>query len=80
MIIEKDNPKSWDRGNKIIFSYKTQSWYYIDTMKIVNHRRACIRCGQRPTKEGHDACLGYIPGVESACCGHGRHTPIMIKE
>lgn len=31
----------------------------------------CVRCGRSPTPEGHDACLGYLPGVESACCGHG---------
>jgi hypothetical protein len=24
-----------------------------------------------PTKEGYDACLGYIEGAKSACCGHG---------
>ena len=24
-----------------------------------------------PTKEGYDACLGYIEGAMSACCGHG---------
>lgn len=24
-----------------------------------------------PTKEGYDACLGRLPGVVAACCGHG---------
>lgn len=24
-----------------------------------------------PTKEGYDACIGYVEGVKSACCGHG---------
>jgi hypothetical protein len=24
-----------------------------------------------PTPEGYDACLGYLPGVDAACCGHG---------
>ncbi len=31
----------------------------------------CKRCGKLPTPEGYDACLGYLPGVASACCGHG---------
>lgn len=31
----------------------------------------CIRCGKHPTPEGHDACLGQLPGVKYACCGHG---------
>jgi hypothetical protein len=33
--------------------------------------RPCVQCGQPPTPEGYDACLGHIPGVHSACCGHG---------
>lgn len=28
-----------------------------------------------PTKEGYDACLGYIKGAKSACCGHGIEEP-----
>lgn len=30
----------------------------------------CDACGITMT-EGPDACLGYIPGVSHACCGHG---------
>ncbi|MHB8896921.1 MAG: hypothetical protein ACYC99_17340 [Candidatus Geothermincolia bacterium] len=40
-------------------------------------RRPCKRCGRPPTPEGHDACLGHLPGVRSACCGHGV-TPGLI--
>ncbi len=36
--------------------------------------RPCPQCRRLPTAEGHDACLGTIPGVHSACCGHGRET------
>jgi hypothetical protein len=32
----------------------------------------CRLCGQLPTPEGHDACLGTLPGVRAACCGHGK--------
>ncbi len=31
----------------------------------------CVKCGKLPTKEDHDACLGTLPGVIDACCGHG---------
>lgn len=31
----------------------------------------CKSCDRHPTKEGHDACLGELPGVANACCGHG---------
>lgn len=33
--------------------------------------QSCAACGLHPTPEGHDGCLGELPGVESACCGHG---------
>lgn len=32
---------------------------------------ACTRCGNLPTKKGHDWCLRNMPGVLHACCGHG---------
>ncbi len=32
--------------------------------------RDCDLCG-RTMADGPDACLGYIPGVSHACCGHG---------
>lgn len=32
----------------------------------------CIKCGKPPTPEGHDGCLGTLPAVMNACCGHGR--------
>jgi len=31
----------------------------------------CNECGELPTLEGHDFCLGELPGLMNACCGHG---------
>jgi hypothetical protein len=31
----------------------------------------CQHCGKNETAVGHDGCLGEIPGVIFACCGHG---------
>lgn len=31
----------------------------------------CGHCNKMDTPEGHDACLGTLPGVMNACCGHG---------
>ena len=44
----------------------------------MSNERPCIRGGKKPTKEGYDVCLGYIPNVTSACFGHGKEKPIMI--
>ncbi len=32
----------------------------------------CGICGKKSTDEGHDNCIGALPGVVNACCGHGR--------
>ena len=53
-------------------------WRYADTKEIVDELRPCKRCGKSPTPEGHDACLGYIEGAASMCCGHGIATQIII--
>jgi hypothetical protein len=31
----------------------------------------CRKCKLARTPEGHDPCLGELPGVLFACCGHG---------
>jgi len=67
----------YQSGHKIIY---TDRWLYADTMTSIDIPRPCVRCGRLPTKEGYDACLGFIDGAESACCGHGAHKPILIME
>ncbi|MGB9937302.1 MAG: hypothetical protein ACPK7O_06240 [Methanobacterium sp.] len=54
---------------------------YLDTRKEVkdSHERPCIKCGKYPTREGYDACLGELPGVEFACCGHGKEGYIRFN-
>ena len=47
------------------------AWHYVDTGELADNDRPCIRCGEMPTEEGYDACLGFVPGVKTACCGHG---------
>jgi len=68
---------SHQRGHKIIYN---GNWIYADTYQLINIERPCIRCGKMPTKEGYDACLGYIPDAISACCGHGIGKEILIKD
>lgn len=48
-------------------------WLYADTREPVSEApdRACGHCGLPNTAEGHDGCLGTLPGVMNACCGHG---------
>jgi hypothetical protein len=68
------------RGHKIAFDEDDWQWLYADTNEPLGdgNGRPCIRCGRLPTKEGHDACLGMLRGVVSACCGHGVVDPFIM--
>ncbi len=71
--------KSEYRGHKI--KLKAGIWLYNDTNKPVknNINISCGFCGQLKTKEGHDACLGIIPKIMNACCGHGNIQEAYIQ-
>ena len=64
------------RGHKVVF--RGGVWRYADTLEIADDSRPCARCGRHPLPDGEDACLGHIPGLLSACCGHGVSKPIAI--
>jgi len=60
------------RGNKIEWNGK--EYIYSDTKEPTIKgffNRKCGKCGKARTNQGHDACLGTLPGVMNACCGHG---------
>lgn len=68
------HPFTYDRGHRI--DLIDGKWLYTDGREW-DESRPCPRCGLMPTPEGHDACLGHIPGMHSVCCGHGVHRPIF---
>jgi len=61
-------------GNPIYFDKGQRVWRYSDNHEPIDcsEKRLCPKCQKFPTKEGHDACLGTLPGVKFACCGHGQ--------
>lgn len=59
--------------------WNSVKWVYEDTEMKVDDKRPCRRCGRVPTTEGHDACLGKLPNVWSACCGHGEESRKIMK-
>jgi len=65
--------KSKHRGHIIYFDDQMQEWLYFDNRYSVKAfpDRPCVRCGKPPTSNGHDSCLGKLPDVVHACCGHG---------
>jgi len=69
--------RSYQRGHLI--EYADSQWVYADDKSPILVERPCARCNKLPTEEGYDACLGYIPNVASACCGHGVENPILME-
>ena len=59
------------RGYKLVYNMEALQWHYEDDKSIFDNSRPCKKCGRMPTKDDHDACLGHLDGVVSACCGHG---------
>lgn len=59
------------RGHRMAFL--GGEWLYEDTLRPVASEpdRPCGACSLPNTPEGHDGCLGELPGVVNACCGHG---------
>ena len=48
-------------------------WVFSNTGKTtIGSDFLCGYCHERQTIEGYDACLGTLPGVKNACCGHGQ--------
>ena len=54
--------------------------YYTSKMAGSGQYGICGKCKKGPTKEGHDGCLGILPGpIMNACCGHGNDDQAYIQ-
>lgn len=67
------------RGHDIY--YKSDDWYYLDSGESVpnNPDRICAHCKLPNRDDGCDPCIGKLPGVSNACCGHGSATDAYIQ-
>ncbi|MDQ0158986.1 hypothetical protein [Alkalibacillus salilacus] len=55
-------------------------WIYSDLSEpTVNNERDCNYCGLENTLKGHDGCLGTLPGIMNACCGHGQTNEAYLQ-
>lgn len=70
--------KSFLRGHPVIF--EDGEWLYNDTKTpTVDNERECGHCEIENSIEGHDGCIGTLPGVINACCGHGIEDEAYIQ-
>lgn len=69
---------SYLRGHKI--EYLAGEFVYSDTKSsTVNNDRPCGYCGLISTHNDHDGCLGELPGIMNACCGHGQPSEAYLQ-
>lgn len=68
------------RGHDIE-AYNNEKWLFSDSRKLVseNININCGNCGEESTVEGHDGCLGTIPNIMNACCGHGVESECYVQ-
>lgn len=73
------NHSSKHRGHAIYL--KDGKWVYSDTGGLVSDDpvRVCGFCSMQQTFKGHDGCLGTLPDVMNACCGHGDDNTAYIQ-
>ena len=75
--------RSYFRGHEVIS--EGEYWVYLDTGEKAGfgHKiRPCKKCGKifEGSNNGEaDLCLGDLPGVDNACCGHGVHTDSYVR-
>jgi hypothetical protein len=60
-------------GHRVTYDWDHEVFVYIDDGEVVQTppQRPCVTCHLPPTEEGHDPCIANLPGIRSACCGHG---------
>ena len=79
----KQSGHSTFRGHPI--SWVDEMWVYDDDKKPIpgwgGENRPCVKCGSNKwSGDGeHDQCLGLLPGVDNACCGHGDKSQSYIR-
>lgn len=84
----KERFQKWQGGYSVTSKYRghpiaqenSGEWVFIDTRESVQEagdERPCGKCGI-PGSNTHDFCLGTLPGVLNACCGHGNSSESYI--
>ena len=46
-------------------------WIWSEDNTPCSIKKSCPKCKLFPMENGNDPCLGDLPGVVGACCGHG---------
>lgn len=70
------------RGHPMCYDESSGEWRYDDDGSPVPlgwRERPCGYCSRMHAANGHDPCLGELPGVVNACCGHGVQSESYVQ-
>ena len=65
------------RGHYRTWDNALKRWAYEDS--CVDDLLLCKKCCETIDGSEPDICLGNLPGVDSACCGHGIREQAYIR-
>lgn len=64
------------RGNPVYWD--GIAWCFLDGVPIEAEERPCVVCHVTVGRDDPDPCIGMLPGVTSACCGHGVESLFIV--
>lgn len=77
LSLPKEMRVTWEYGHKCYISNEGYRYFDSDELLDPSKPKPCKFCGLEYTEkcdEGRyvDPCLGKLPGIKYACCGHGQ--------
>ncbi len=67
------------RGHPIVWDGERFRYADTDEPTTTYQERDCGHCKRPNRPDGHDACIGELPDVMNACCGHGRPDEAYVQ-
>lgn len=63
--------------------FKNSKWFFTDDngecIPASESEKECKHCGKKQSHFRADPCIGKLPGVKNACCGHGNRELSYIQ-
>lgn len=74
------NNVMYSRGNLVLSDDEGHSIY--EDGAPFDDTRPCAKCGIAVAEDEPDPCLGWLDGVDFACCGHGdtHHEYVLVGD
>lgn len=69
--MKKKQPKRFGEFGMEQYQNENGDWLWKEDNSPISIKKPCPKCKLFPLPTGEDPCLGILPNVQGACCGHG---------